>query len=175
VDDYFRMIETGILGTNDRVELLQGVIVDMSPLGSRHAAAVDRLSAWAWRGVGNRAIVRTQNPIRLGDSVPQPDLALAKPRDDFYVAGHPQPRDLLLVVEVAESSLDTDAEIKLPLYAAEGTVEYWIVDVADRSVTVHTQPAGDRYVNVRRCTGADAFAPAALPDLTLTVVSLFPA
>src|SRR5207247_3212709 len=134
VDEYYRMAETGILAEDDRVELLDGEIVEMSPIGPRHAATVTRLDHLFNRLVGDRAIVRAQNPVRLdGYSEPEPDIALVTPRADFYRAEHPTPRDILLIVEVADTSLRYDRHTKLPGYARAGVPEAWLVDLtADR-------------------------------------------
>src|SRR5689334_7852246 len=114
VDDYTRMADAGILSEDDRVELIEGAVVEMSPFRRLHAACVDRLNAWLNRLLGASAIVRVQSPIRLSDySEPQPDIALLRPRADFYASGHPGPRDVLLVIEVADTSLDYDRGVKL--------------------------------------------------------------
>ena len=118
--EYDRMAEAGVLGEDDRVELIEGEILEMSPMGRRHAACVDRLTRLLVRGVGDAAIVRVQNPIVLSDhNEPQPDLALLRPRVDFYTAEHPGPEDALLVVEVSDSSVEYDRQIKVPLYAQD--------------------------------------------------------
>jgi len=119
VDEYHRMAATGVLSESDRVELIGGEILEMSPIGRRHAACVDRLTRLLVIRLGETAIVRVQNPIALGQhSEPQPDVSLLRPRDDFYASGHPSPEDVLLVIEVCETSIDYDRDIKLPEYAA---------------------------------------------------------
>jgi Uma2 family endonuclease len=120
VEEYHRMAEAGILSEDDRVELIEGELVTMSPIGSRHAACVARLTALLFP-VGGRGILWVQNPIRLGArSEPQPDVALLRYRPDFYASAHPGPEDVLLVVEVAETSADADRSLKIPLYARYG-------------------------------------------------------
>jgi len=122
VEEYHRMGQAGILSEDDRVELIEGEIVEMAPVGSRHAACVKRLNALLSRRAGGRALVSVQDPIRLGEhSEPQPDLALLKPREDFYAAAHPGPEDVLLVIEVAETSLEYDREVKLPSTLGRGS------------------------------------------------------
>lgn len=112
------MAQAGILAEDDRVELIDGDLIDMRPIGSRHAGAVSRLTSLFGAGVGAEAIVSVQNPVQLDRySQPQPDLALLRPRADFYAESHPQPADVLLIVEVAEASLDYDRDVKVPLYA----------------------------------------------------------
>lgn len=169
VDEYHRMVEAGILGEDDRVELIEGEVVQMTPIGSRHAACVAKLTALFSR-VQDRAIVWVQNPIRLGrHSEPQPDVALLKPRADFYAQAHPGPGDVLLVVEVAETSAAYDRELKVPLYARNGVAEVWLVDLAEERVEVYRQPAPRGYQDVRRLRRGERVAPQAFPDVGLTV------
>ena len=121
VDDYHQMAEAGILADDDRVELIEGEVLDMSPIGSLHAALVAMLSQYLAQQAAGRATVWAQNPIHLDETnEPQPDIALVTPRPDFYASAHPTPADTLLVVEVAESSLAYDLGVKVPLYARHG-------------------------------------------------------
>ncbi|GIX47759.1 MAG: hypothetical protein KatS3mg131_1970 [Candidatus Tectimicrobiota bacterium] len=152
------------------MELIEGEIVEMAPVGSRHAGQVNRLNRLLSRLVGERAIVSVQNPVRLGEhSEPQPDLALLKPREDFYAAAHPGPEDVLLVVEVAETSADYDREIKVPLYARFGIPEVWLVDLAAAQVEVYRQPAPQGYQAVQTLRRGDTLVPLLLPELSLAV------
>jgi Uma2 family endonuclease len=126
VHEYHQMLQAGVLGEDDRLELIEGEIVQLSPINSRHAACVNRLNALFTSRLTGRAVVSVQNPIRLDThSEPQPDLALLKPRPDFYAASHPNPEDVLLVVEVADTSADYDRGVKLALYARVGIAEVW--------------------------------------------------
>jgi Uma2 family endonuclease len=146
VTEYYRMIEAGILSEQDRVELLDGEIIEMSPIGSRHAACVDRLNHILSRLVGRDVIVRVQNPIRLDNfSEPQPDIALLRSRQDFYAHAHPTPEDVLLVIEVADTSAELDRTIKLPLYAEALIPEAWLVKLQDESIEIFSQPADGSY------------------------------
>ncbi len=146
VDEYHRMAEAGILGEDDRVELIDGEIVAMSPIGSRHAAVVSRAAETLARAAGGRAIVRPQCPILVDDwSEPQPDLALARPRHDYYGAEHPGPADVLLVVEVADTSLEYDRDTKAPRYAQAGIPELWIFDLHRWQVLAYQEPSRDGY------------------------------
>jgi Uma2 family endonuclease len=146
VADFQRMGEAGILGPDDRVELIAGEIIDMSPIGSLHAALVDRVAGLFHGHCGSRAIVRVQNPLALDDtSQPQPDVAVVRPRADFYAAAHPGPADTLLVIEVADTTLPFDLEVKVPLYAAAGIPEVWVIEAATRRTHVFRRPAGGRY------------------------------
>ena len=143
VDDYDRMIATGILTENDRVEMIRGEILDKMPIGDPHIACVNRLNRLFSRLLGDDAIVSIQNPIRLNDSEPEPDVALLRPKEDFYSSGKPEQKDLLLVIEVAESSLDFDRDIKAPLYAEAGIAEFWIIDLGQSRLEVRRQPHSD--------------------------------
>jgi Uma2 family endonuclease len=149
VDEYYRMAEVGLLTEDARVELIEGEIIDMAPIGSRHAAAVDRLAQLLQRSVGPRATVRVQGPIRLSaSSEPQPDVALLKPRDDFYATKHPTGQDTLLLIEVSDTTFRYDREVKVPLYARHGVPEVWIIDLKNRHVHCFRVPNGGEYTDV---------------------------
>ncbi len=146
VSEYYQMAQAGIFSEDDHVELLEGEIIQMSPIGSRHAACVDRLARLFFERVGRQVIVRVQNPVRLSDySEPQPDLALLKPRADFYSSEHPKPQDVLLVIEVCETSAEFDRSVKLPLYAQAGIPEVWLVDLSHERIEVHRKPSAQAY------------------------------
>ena len=143
VEAFHRMGETGILGPADRVELIDGEIIDMSPIGALHAAIVDLLARHLARSAQASVFIRCQNPLRLDDlSEPEPDIAILKPRADFYTTGHPGPADVLLVVEVADSSLAYDLGVKVPLYARHGIPEVWVIDATTRQTRVFREPVG---------------------------------
>lgn len=175
VDEYHRMAEAGILGEDDRVELLDGEIVQVSPISARHAATVTRLQRLFERLAGDRAIVRVQNPVQLDRySEPEPDITLVTPRDDFYAGGHPAPRDVLLIVEVADTSLRSDRHRKLPSYARAGIPEVWLVDLTVDRVERHREPRGDAYAD-QQILGRDAtLTPLLLPDVAIRVGDLVP-
>ena len=144
VDAFHRMGETGILGPQDRVELIDGEIIDMSPIGVLHAAIVDVLARHFGRRAGELVFVRCQNPLRLDDiSEPEPDLAILRPRADFYMTAHPGAADVLLVIEVADTSLAYDLGTKVPLYARHGIPEVWVIDAATRHTRVFRRPVGN--------------------------------
>jgi len=182
VDEYYRMAEAGILSPEERVELIDGEILQLSPIGDRHQACVDRLNQLFVRRVGDAAIVRVQGPIRLDDHTePEPDLALLRPRPDFYASGHPLPQDVLLVIEVADTSVAYDRQIKLPRYAHAGIPEVWLLILADpgdpgagqaSSLEAYREPSPHGYRSVRRYVLGERLAPQALPDLSCSVDEL---
>jgi len=173
-EEYHRMGEAGLFGEDDRVELIEGEIVEMTPIGSRHAGTVIRLNRLLGQAVGDRAIVASQSPLRLGTtSEPQPDIALLRPRDDFYTTSHPGSGDVLLLIEVAEASLRYDREVKLPLYARHGIPAVWLVDLAGRELTAYEQPAGDGYRQTRVVTDLAAVALPGLSHLGIDLSTLF--
>lgn len=174
VSDYHRMGEAGILNEDARVELIEGEIIDMAPIGSRHAGTVSQLSRLLERAVGDAAIVWSQNPFVLSDhSEPQPDVALLRPRSDFYKSSHPRRGDILLVIEVAESSLRYDRDVKIPLYARHGIPEVWLVDLEHSELSLYRKPGKGGYQDVVKLTSPSAVAPSLLPAATLDLSSLF--
>lgn len=168
VGEYHRMAAAGILTHDDQVELIEGEIIEMSPTGPLHAALSRRLDRVLGRLVGERALVSVGMPVRLGEhSEPQPDIALLRPRADDYALRHPMPTDVLLLIELAESSLRFDRAIKLPLYGTHGIREYWIFDLAGRTADICRQPQAGGYASVARL-GPDAeIEPEALPGVRL--------
>ena len=183
VADFHRMGEAGILRPDDRVELIAGEIIDMSPIGSLHAALVAKMSMLFSRHVGDRAIVWAQNPVALDDvSQPQPDVAILRPRPDCYAAAHPGPADVLLVVEVADTTLPFDLAVKVPLYAAAGIPETWVIDAVTLRTHCFRRPAGGRFTaeeiiapDVPLVCGGETAAGEALAGLSFTMSSLLPA
>jgi len=154
--EYDRMIETGILQEDERVELIDGDILEMSPIGSRHAACVNRLNALLIQHAGQQAIVSVQNPIRLGTySEPEPDIAVLKPDSEYYAYAHPTAADILLLIEVAETSLEYDREVKIPRYAAVGIPEVWLLDLRHQVVVVYTQPHNNTYQHQHTVQGGE--------------------
>jgi len=173
VDEYHRMAEAGILGEGDRVELLDGEIVLMSPVGTRHASTVARLIERLRDLAGSRATVWAQLPIRLNRySEPEPDLALLRRREDFYADRHPGPQDVLLVVEVADSSRRADREQKIPLYARAGIADVWLVDLPRDVIEVYRDPAAGTYRSVETVARVGMLTVLRLPDLALPAAEL---
>jgi Uma2 family endonuclease len=168
-DEYHRMAEAGVLREHDRVELIEGEIVEMTPIDPRHGAVVDRLNHTLTRACGDRAIVRVQGSIRLGlRSEPQPDVVLLRPRSDFYETAVPGPESVLLLIEVAETSLPYDREIKLRLYARAGVPEVWLVDLVRNEVEIHREPTPEGYRRGETLGPGDRLAPMALPEVSLS-------
>jgi Uma2 family endonuclease len=173
VDEYYRMAEAGILTEDDRVELIEGEIVEMSPIGSHHASQVKRLNALFTARLGPRAIVSVQDPVRLSrHSEPQPDLALLKPREDFYRRSHPDPGDVLVLIEVMDTTIEMDRRVKLPLYARSGIAETWLVDVNADRIEVYRSPSVDGYRDVRIFRRGESVGLEVFPDITFTVDDL---
>ena len=160
------MGETGILAPDARVELIDGEIIDMTPIGSAHAGIVDRLAHAFGAAADDRAIVAVQNPIALGErSEPRPDLALLASREDFHADAHPCAEDVPLLVEVADSTLAYDRDVKLPLYALHGIAEAWLVDVGGGGLTVHRDPGPEGYRETRTARPGETLAPRRAPTI----------
>jgi len=165
VEAFHRMGEVGILGEDDRLELIEGELVRMSPVGSRHAACVKRLvDLFLPLQAGRRVLLGVQDPVRLDDRTEvYPDVSLLRWRSDYYVSGHPGPEAVLLVVEVSETSLAYDREVKVPLYARAGVPEVWVVDVEGQALWVHRRPEEAGYREVWRLGLGKEIAPQAVP------------
>ena len=173
VQEYGKMIEMGVINENDAVELIHGEIVKKMPIGRLHGAAVKRLNQLLVTRLAGRAIVSVQDPVVLADSEPEPDLALLVHRADFYAAAKPTGRDVLLVIEVSDSSLEYDREIKLPLYAQAGIEELWIINLAVSQVESFRQPHSDgSYQSHRIYSQGDELRMAAFDALGLNVAEI---
>ena len=173
VAEYYAMADAGILSENDRVELLDGDLIVMPPIGDWHAASVDLFTNILPPSLQGRAIVRVQNPTRLdNNSEPQPDVMLLRWRDDFYRNGHPAPGDVLLLIEVADSSAEFDRTVKLAAYARAGIPELWSVARPERRIEAYTDPTGDSYDTVRHFGFGESIAPQAFPDIVLEVARI---
>ena len=174
IEQYHKMTEVGILNEQERVELIRGEIIKMSPIGLRHAATINRLNQLFQQRLGQRIIVSIQNPIQLADtSEPQPDVALLKPYPDFYETKIPTPEDIFLLVEVVDRSLNYDGDVKIPLYAENRIIEVWLVDVNNQSIKVYRQPEGNSYQDVQNFTRGQSISPLAFSDIIITVDEIF--
>jgi len=173
VDEYYRMAEVGLLSEDDRVELIEGEIVEMSPIGKTHGGTVKRSNRFLNRKLGDSVIVSVQDPVRLNDfSEPQPDLALLKPRKDFYSNSHPEPEDVLVVIEVADTTVNYDRNIKLPLYARAGIPEAWLIALPKDIIEVHSQPEGGKYKKVQRLKRGKSLISFSIPGFACKVDDL---
>lgn len=153
MDEYHRMGEAGIIPAGRRVELINGEIIEMSPINSPHAGTVKLLNQLLGKILEEKAVIGIQDPVVLDEhSEPEPDLTILKFREDFYTNAHPETDDVLFLIEVADSSVRDDRREKIPLYAAAGIPEVWIVSLPDRQIEIYTQPANDGYsqINIYR-------------------------
>ncbi len=172
--DYHRMAEAGILGEDDRVELIDGEVRLMSPIGTTHAAIVNRYAVLLFAQVGKTAIVSVQNPIQLSaTSEPQPDLALLRYRDDFYAKAAPTPADVLLLIEVSDTTLAYDRQEKLPRYALAGVPEVWITNVDGQAVERYSDPQGNQYATKQTFKRGQSIGVLALPQIMVAVDNIF--
>jgi Uma2 family endonuclease len=169
VDEYYRMAEIGILSEDDRVELIEGEIINIAPMGDRHANCLRRLDTLLNRRLRETALASTQCPIHINDlTEPEPDIALLKMRDDFY-AEHPRAQDVLVAIEVSYPSTEYDRGVKLPLYARAGITEAWLVDLIEETIEVYTQPVNGEYRRTERVKRGEPLASLAVPGLELAV------
>ena len=173
VADYYRMAETGVLKPGARVELLDGRIIDMSPIGPFHGGSVNRLIRLFSKLSNGRWLVSAQNPVHLDEyAEPQPDLMLLKPATDDYTTRHPRPEDVFLLIEVADTSLDFDREEKLPAYGRAGISEVWILNLPEKSVEIYREPHFSGYSSHVVLRAGDNAFPLAFPDAVVAVAGL---
>ncbi|MBI4499944.1 MAG: Uma2 family endonuclease [Gemmatimonadetes bacterium] len=169
-DDYHRLGQLGILHEDDRVELVDGQVVVMSPIGRRHAGRVNYLTNVLVKLVGDRGVVSVQNPLLVNDEYePQPDILVLKPNPTAYSDRLPGPDDVLLLIEVADSSLDYDREIKIPRYARAGIADVWLVDLTGDRVDMYRDPARTGYRSLRTARRGETVEALLLPEITLNV------
>lgn len=173
VDEYYRMGQAGVFAPDARVELIEGEVIDMAPIGTRHASAVKKLNALFSAAAQGRAIVAVQDPLRLSDaSEPEPDLMLLRPRADFYAQAHPGPADVLLLIEVSDSTAAYDRSVKLDLYARHRIAEVWIVDLDNNVVRFFRHGDGQAYTDITASETPRATPVAALPGMTIDLTGL---
>ena len=164
VEEYHRMAEAGILHEDDRIELIHGEIIQMSPIGNFHAAIVRRLIALLSSRVAPQAIIDVQNPVRIGEySEPEPDITVLPFREDYYASTGVTPADVLLLIEVSDTTLRQDRAIKLPLYASAGIAEVWIIDVGQQQLEVYRHPHEGRYQSLDTLSREDTVRATQLP------------
>ena len=175
VAEYYRMAEVGILKSDERVELIEGEIIVMPPIGPEHAWNVDLTNEILVRHALERYYVRIQNPVRLSDlSEPEPDVALLRRRPEGYGAAHPTPADVLLVIEVAHSSLEYDRGIKAHIYGRSGVPETWVRNLPEDCIERFTEPGPDGYAQHTVHRRGETLVPVSMPDLELAVADLLP-
>lgn len=174
VEEFYRLAEAGFLGPNhQRLELLEGEILEPMPIGPAHAAAVTRMHTTFAHRLGQKLMVRSQNPVRLsGSSEPLPDISILRPRADFYQHAHPKAEDVLLLVEVSDSTIEFDLGQKARVYAEAGIVEYWVLDLAGERLRVFRQPDGGEFTEALIARRGQTVTPRAIPELSFSVDEL---
>ena len=173
VDEYYKMVDAGILHEEDRTELIDGEIILMSPMGSHHAAVVTRVTDLFVPLFKGKALLRPQLPLRLNDlNESQPDIVLLKPKKDCYVSRHPGPADVFLVMEIADSSLRYDRDVKLPIYATAQLDEVWIAHLSKETLLVYRDPMGGTYKTLQTFRSGQSLSCLRFPDIQLAVDDL---
>lgn len=173
VDEFRRMTEAGILPEESGWEVIDGFLVDKMTIGSRHASVVKRLTAFLYGVLGDRFTVAVQDPIHIDDyNEPEPDIAILKYRADFYAEAHPSPADTLLVIEVSDSTISLDREVKLGLYAEAGIPEVWLIDLKANAVERHTSPDNGRYHSIEIIERGGTVASMSVKGLTAEVTDI---
>jgi len=180
VAEYHKMGEVGILSEDERIELIDGVIIEMSPIGSEHAATVKKLNQLFSNSLSpSEAMIGIQDPVILDDGTePQPDISILRSKDDAYASEHPRPSDVLLIVEVADTSVEEDRTIKLPRYAACGIPEVWLVNIPEKKIEAYHTPVGEKenagYKIRVEYRESDTLSPAAFPNIKIAVAAVLP-
>jgi Uma2 family endonuclease len=170
VQEYHLMGEAGILGEDDRVELIEGEIVQMAAIGTRHASSVKRLIAVFSDLDRRRAIIGAQDPIQLTERTePQPDIVLLQPRADYYATAHPVPSEVLLLIEVSDSTVNFDRDVKVPNYARSGIQEVWLWDLEVNCLEVYRYPTADGYTSMQKFERGEMVSPLAFPEFEVSV------
>jgi Uma2 family endonuclease len=174
VDDYYRMAEVGVLAPDARVELIEGEIIDMAPISPEHASVVDQLTRLLIKAADDSAIVRVQGSVRLSQlTEPEPDVAVLRPRPDFYRHAHPTGAEILLLVEVSDSTLRYDRDVKVPLYARYGVAEVWLVDLQHRCLLAYSGLAEGQYRSNTSTQRPGVTPLAALADIRIDLTKIF--
>jgi Uma2 family endonuclease len=174
VKQFHQMAESGILSENERLELIRGEMIDMSPIGTRHSGCVLFLSNLLALLLAGLALINVQNPIELDEtSEPQPDIALLKPRADFYRTAHPQPEDIFLLIEVADTTIKYDREVKIPLYAEANIPEVWLIDVNQEVIEVYRNPLQGVYQDIQKLVKNQTLSILAFSDVSINVSEIF--
>ena len=170
VKEYYQIFNSGVFADGERVELIRGEIIKMSPIGRRHAACVDRCNYVFADKLGGKVVIRIQNPLALDNtSEPEPDVMLLKYQDDFYESGHPQPSDVFLLIEVADSTIDSDRELKIPIYAEDGITEVWLIDINNACIEIYRYPTAEGYTDIQKFYRGQNISIFAFPDVRIAV------
>ncbi|MCC3414557.1 MULTISPECIES: Uma2 family endonuclease [unclassified Microcoleus] len=170
VPEYHLMIKVGVFNKNNRVELIEGEIIEMAAIGTRHASCVKRLIAMFSDLERRRAILGVQDPIQLTERTePQPDVVLLQPRSDYYATAHPIPSEVLLLVEVSDSTVDFDRDVKVPNYARSGIQEVWLWDLEENCLEVYRQPTINGYTSIQKFERGQQISPLAFPDFVVSI------
>ncbi len=173
VEEYYQLGELGMLG-DGRTELIDGDIIYMAPMGSRHAGCIIRLDRIFSKLLNDRALVATQSPIRLnGRLEPEPDLSILKPRGDDYIKSHPQTQDIYLLIEVSVTTVDHDRNVKSVLYGRAGIIELWLVDIEAQLIEVYRNPNTNGYESIQQFRPGDRISPLSFPDIVISVDAIF--
>jgi Uma2 family endonuclease len=173
VEEFNQIIETGIFHEDERIELINGELIRMAPIGHSHGGQVKRSVRILSGSIGDRALLSVQDPVELPDlSEPQPDVMLLRPRDDDYSRSNPTATDVLLLIEVADTSLTYDRDVKGPMYAEAGIMDYWLLNIVDGQLLVFREPTPTGYASVQALGRGDSVTPLAFPDLTIQVSDL---
>ncbi|GCA87773.1 Uma2 family endonuclease [Microcystis aeruginosa] len=173
VEEYEKMATQGIIKPDEKVELIRGEIIKMSPMGTRHAACIARLTQLFYRKFGDLILLGVQNPIRLNNnSQPEPDLSLLIPRSDFYVAAYPGPQDIYLIIEVSDSTLDYDRYTKIPLYAEANIQEVWIINLKEECLEVYRHPLQGSYQAMQKYYRGESIFIEFFSEIELTLIEI---
>ena len=168
--EFLRLVEIGVLAEGDRVELIQGDLIEMSPIYITHIATLNRLVWLLSNALGKQVILSVQNPVQLSeDNLPQPDVAIFRFQEEFYSEQHAKPEDILLIIEVADTSLRYDQRVKSKLYGTAGIADYWIVNLPERQIEVYREPRPNGYRTVTTYAPGETLSPLAFPDVVLQV------
>ncbi|HXG85252.1 MAG TPA: Uma2 family endonuclease [Pyrinomonadaceae bacterium] len=173
VEEFYKMTEAGILPEESGWEVIDGYLLDKMTIGSKHASIVKRLNRILTNLVANQAVISIQDPVHIDEyNEPEPDIALLEPREDFYAAGHPSPPDVLLLIEVSDSTVEYDREIKKTLYAEAGIPEFWLVNLKNETIEVYTQPKNGSYYSARILEAGETIDSKSIENLTLSVAEI---
>jgi Uma2 family endonuclease len=170
VQEYHLMTEAGVFANNERVELIEGEIIQMAAIGTRHASSVKRLTRRFSLIPEERATLGVQDPIQLTEKTePQPDVVLLQPRADYYATAHPIPSEVLLLVEVSDSTVDNDRDVKVPIYARSGIQEVWLWDLEVNCLEVYRDPTANGYTSIQKFERGEMVSPLAFPEFEVSV------